>query len=65
MDYQRLIGFAVLEGYLKPKVPKFDHPDQRYLTWVEGSGDLKDIVWKSVHGLNQKRNVNSLYDKHD
>lgn len=65
LDFQRLLGFAVLEGTLKPKIEKFEHSDQKYLTWVEGSGDLKDIVWKSVHGPTQKDKITSLFEKHD
>lgn len=64
IDYQRLLGFAVLEGHLKPRIDKFNHPDQKYLTWVEGTGDMKDIVWKSVRG-NQKTSINSLFAQHD
>jgi len=55
----------VLEGSLKPVIQEFSHPDQKYVTWVEGSGDLKDIVWKSVHGTSQKEKINSLFEKHD
>lgn len=65
MDYQRLLGFAVIEGALKPKIPKFEHADQKYLTWVEGTGDVKDIVWKSIHGPSQNAKISSIYEKQD
>lgn len=46
-EYQRLVGFAVLEKYLKPKGMDADANDgERILAWVEGSGTGKDIVWK-------------------
>ena len=60
IDYQRLVGFATLEKALQPaNLDEFNKlADQRYLTWVEGSANLKDIVWKSVHGLNSYSKVN-------
>jgi len=49
-EYQRLIGFAVLENYLKPKASNSEDDSpasgERILAWVEGSGPGKDIVWK-------------------
>jgi hypothetical protein len=45
-SYQKLLGFAMLKGYLKPKVPS--DADSHVMTWVQTSENgATDIYWKT------------------
>lgn len=64
-EYQRLIGFAVLEKHLKPKILDEDlQSDERILAWVEGSGSGKDIVWKK-EADSKSDQFKSFFQKHE
>ena len=44
-DYQRLLGFAILQNYLTPKNQQ--STDSHVLVWVQNNGKATDIYWKS------------------
>lgn len=58
-EFQRLIGFAILEKHLKPRVSKQHISDEQVVVWVEGKGKEKEIIWKRASEVSE-----SEYSKH-
>jgi len=52
-EFQRLVGFAILEGHLKPRVSKAHISDGQVVAWVEGKGKEKEIIWKRASEVSE------------
>ena len=51
-DYQRLVGFAILQNHLTPKDKSA--ADSHVMVWVQNNGPATDIYWKSELEMEQQ-----------